>query len=239
MSTIFLLVKFFREEDHANQFIEGKIRCNTLRTFKRWEESDDSARADRNEGTTGWFQPGQVQSVINDMDISADLAEPMQIQMNWLDDLYLFCTHAVHTGDLDMAAMSNENIEELRRQFLVPDGCLEFGEYAVVVTDVTELVRRIHAAAQAQGYRLIARKRVDYYDPASFHGGFDGIDAALSKQDRQSYQREFRFVIDAGLSDDDLPLTLDVGDLSDITMPLRSNELNGPKLLGGDLRLSE
>ena len=37
----------------------------------------------------------------------------------------------------------------------------------------------------------------------------------------------------------DYPLTLEIGDLRDIAMPVRSGELNGPKLLGGDLKLPE
>ena len=237
MSAVFMLVKFFSEEGHATQFVDGKIRCNTVRTFKKWEESDVSGRSDRNEGTSAWLQPGLVQVVINGMDFSGDLAEPMQIQMDWIDDLYLFCMHAVHTGDLDTTTLSNENIEELRQEMSIQEACFEFGDYAVVVTNVNEFVRRMRATAQANGYRF-DRNSVKYYDPETFHGSFDGIEAAFSKQRRQSYQREFRFVIDAGARGD-CPLTLEIGDLSDITMPVRSGELNGPKLLGGDLKLPE
>ena len=237
MNVVLMLVKFFSEEEHATQFVDGKIRCNTVRTFKKWENSDGSGRADRNEGTSAWLQPGQVQVVINGMDMSADLAEPTQLQMDWLSDLHLFCMHAVHTGDLDTTKLSNENIEELRRAMSIPEGCFEFGDYAVVVTDVNEFIRRIRATAQAEGYGF-GRGLVKYYDPETFHGSFDGIEAAFSKQRRQSYQREFRFVINAGARGD-CPLTLEIGDLSDITMPVRSGELNGPKLLGGNLRLPE
>ena len=231
------MVKFFSKPEHAAQFIAGKVRCNTVRTFKKWEERDGSGRADRNEGTSAWLQPGDVQVVINGMDISADLAEPMQVQMDWLNDLYLFCTHAVHTGNLDPTALSNENIEELRRQLVVPEKCFEFGDYAVVISDVNQFIRRMQGAAQAEGYGF-GRRLVAYYDPETFHGSFDGIEAAFSKQQRQSYQREFRLVIAAG-SRGDCPLTLELGDLSDITMPLHSVELNGPKLLGGDLRIPD
>ena len=54
---------------------------------------------------------------------------------------------------------------------------------------------------------------------------------------RQSYQREFRFLLDSGLPGD-CPLILEIGDISDITLQLKSTELNGEKLLGGKLRLA-
>ena len=64
------------------------------------EGSDDSGRADQNEGTTLWLEPGSVNIVLNDMDLSNDLAGPLQIQMDWLNYLHLFCMHAAHTGSL-------------------------------------------------------------------------------------------------------------------------------------------
>ena len=87
------------------------------------EGSDDSGRADQNEGTTLWLQPGSVNIVLNDMDLSNDLAGPLQIQMDWLNYLHLFCMHAAHTGALDVDALSNENIEVLRQELLVPVDC--------------------------------------------------------------------------------------------------------------------
>ena len=230
MSVVMLLVKFFSEEDHAAKFVAGKIYCNTLLTFKKREDDKRSGRASRNEGTTIWLQPRLAQVEINGIDISDDLAEPMQVQMNWLNDLHVFCMHAVHTGDLDTTTLSNENIEDLRRALMIPEGCFDLGEYAVVITDVNEFVRRMRAAATAKGYRF-ARGLVKYYDPETFHGHFDGIESVFSKQNQQSYQREFRFVIDDGTAGD-RSMTLEIGDLSDITMPLRAHELNGPKLLG-------
>ena len=87
------------------------------------EGSDDSGRADQNEGTTLWLEPGSVNIVLNDMDLSNDLAGPLQIQMDWLNYLHLFCMHAAHTGALDVDALSNENIEVLRQELLVPVDC--------------------------------------------------------------------------------------------------------------------
>ena len=77
---------------------------------------------------------------------------------------------------------------------------------------------------------------VEYYDPETFHGSFEDVQALFRKQQRDSYQREFRFVINAGLRGD-LPLWLDVGPISDITLRLDASELNGEKLLGGKMEI--
>ena len=237
MSVIFFLVKFFDNEVHASDFVEGKVYANTLATFKALEGIDDSGRADRHEGTIAWLQPGQGRLEINGMDISDDLAGPMQLQKSWLDHLHLFCLHAVHSGSLDMAKVSNENIEEVRRQLIIPDECRAFGKHAVVVNDVPEFVRRMEAAAQGKGYR-IARGLVRYYDPESFHGNFREVESIFHKQDRHSYQREYRFVIDKGLVSAS-HLILEIGDISDITQRFDSAELNTEEFLGGDLAVPE
>ncbi len=237
MSVILFLAKFFDNEIHAKEFVRGRVYANTLAAFKVLEGTDDSGRADRHEGTVAWLQPGCGRLDINGMDITDDLAGPMQLQKSWLDHLHVFCLHAAHSGSLDLAKVSNENIEELRQQLIIPDECLALGKHAVVVKNIPLFIRRMEAAAQANNYR-IARGLVRYYDPESFHGDFRDVESIFHKQDRHSYQREFRFVIDMGLVTN-APLILEIGDISDITQRFDSAELNTKKFLGGEMALSE
>ena len=237
MSVIFFLVKFFDSEAYAQDFVEGKIYANTLATFKALEGIDGSGRADRHEGTIAWLQPGQGRAEINGMDITNDLAGPMQLQRSWLDHLNVFCLHAAHNGNLDIAKVSNENIEELRRQLTIPDECFALGRLAVVVTDVPEFIGRIEAAAKDKGYRM-ARGLVRYYAPELFHGNFRDVESVFHKQDRHSYQREFRFVFDRRLVSA-APMTLEIGDISDITQRIESAELNSRAFLGGEVAVPE
>ena len=241
MNTIFFLVKFFREVNHVADFIDGKIFCNTVSTFKKIEGNGDLGRGDKNEWTNVWLQPGSARVEINGIDLTEDLAGPLQVQMNWLDYLHVFCMHAVHTGDLDLANLSNESMEVLRRELMIPDDCLKLGDYAVVVKDVAGFIERMRAGAIAKGYRF-ARRVVNYYDPETFHGSFGDlnhdIEPVFWKQKRHGYQREFRFVIDSG-SLSDCPLVLEIGDLSDITWQLGAVELSGPAFLGGDMAFPE
>ena len=231
----FMLVKFFERQTYAADFVSGKLFCNTVASFKAREDPENSGRVDRNEGTIAWLQPGQGRFELNGIDLTPDLAEPLQIQRRWLDYLHLFCMHAVHAGTFNLANLSNENIEDFRRALLIPDRCRELGGHAVVVTNIREFVARMKTATQLRNYRM-SRGLVEYYDPETFHGSFENVQALFRKQQQDSYQREFRFVIDAGLRGGS-PLWLDIGSISDITIKLDASELNGEKLLGGNMKI--
>ena len=227
---VFFLVKFFKKENDAKDFVRGRVRAGTLSSFKKREERVD-LRMDKNEGTLAWLQPGKVQIVVNDMDMSGDLAGPAQIQPRWLDHINVFCVHAAHSGDLDLASLSN--IEPLRQELMVPDKCLALGKYAVVVKDVREFINRMKSSAQAKGYGITSRL-VNYYNPATFHGWFrnGSVESVFWKQDKYRDQREYRFAINRDLSSEH-PLYMEIGDIGDITLQFKSTELNGKKFLGG------
>ena len=84
----------------------------------------------------------------------------------------------------------------------------------------------------------IARGLVRYYDPESFHGNFSDVESIFRKQERHSYQREFRFVIDNSPVSA-APLILEIGDISDITRRFDFAELNGKEFLGGEMAMPE
>ena len=181
MKRIFFLFKFFDNPDHADDFVRGRIFANSLSRFKQIEGDDRSGRMDRNEGTSAWFQPDKGgRLVINGMDISDDLAGPLQIQMSWLNPLNIFCIHAVHSGDLNLVNLSNDNIETLRQELKFPDACLSLGKHAVIVRDMGEFRDRMRSSARENGYGF-ARGLVQYYDPETFHGHFPGIESAFHK----------------------------------------------------------
>ena len=127
------------------------------------------------------MEPGSVNIVLNDMDLSNDLAGPLQIQMDWLNYLHLFCMHAAHTGALDVDALSNENIEVLRQELLVPVDCSKLGEHAVVVKDVPGFIKRVEAAVKAKGYEGRCGL-VKYYNLETFHGSFREAESVFRKQ---------------------------------------------------------
>ena len=236
MSTIFFMVRFFNRPDYANDFVQGRIHFSRLSFFKRLEADEVLGRADRHEGTTSWLQPEQVRMVINGRDISANLAGPLQIQLNWLNHLHVHCIHAVHSGRIEVVSAVKGSIEELRRELMISTRCLSLGKYAVIVQDVRQFIDRMRAAARLRDLQ-IASRLVKYYDPDTFHGEFDGVEAAFHKRAEFAYQREYRIVLNTGTTDDS-SLVLDIGDISDITLQMDAEELNGPRLLGGQLEIA-
>ena len=101
--------------------------------------------------------------------------------MDWLNYLHVFCMHAAHTGALDVDALSNENIEVLRQELLVPVDCSKLGEYAVVVKGIAGFIKRVEAAVKAKGYEGRCGL-VKYYDPETFHGSFRETESVFRKQ---------------------------------------------------------
>ena len=232
---VIFLVKFFKKPRHADDFVHGRIFSNRLSKFKQGKDNDVSGRMDRHEGTIAWLQPGKGRVTLNGMDFSEDLAGPIQIQKEWLDHLHVYCVHACHSGNLDLSSIPNDNIEALRKELTIDDRCLPLGKYAVVIKNVPEFINRMRSSARASDYR-IAYKLVKYYDPTTFHGNFRDIESVFWKQKQFSFQREFRFVIDSRTLGN-CPLCMEIGDISDIALKLKSTELNGDKLIGGNLRL--
>ena len=165
--------------------------------------------------------------------MTSDLAGPVQAQPDWLDNLSIFCMHAIHDGGLIEAGSDGCNVEDLRQQLLVPERCRQLGQYAVVIHDVHEFMRRFGAAITGSGYQAWSHL-VRYYDPAVFHGTFEGIEPVFRKQNQYSYQREYRFAIDTG-SIGTNAISLDIGDIRDITWQCTPHDLNGPSFLGGEL----
>lgn len=235
---ILFLVKFVNKVEHVEDLLDGKLFAQRLAWFKRRESTDEVGRLDRHEGTSVWHQPGQIRLVINDWDLTPDLAGPVQMQPNWLDHLNVFCMHAVHA---DQAAFDRatsgalEDMEHLRRRLLIPERCIKLGAHAVIVTDISEFMRRFGNAVASNGYRAWSHL-VRYYDPASFHGQFDGIDPVFRKRIAYSYQREYRFAIWTRTTGNN-PIKLDIGDIRDITVRFNSADLNREAILRSEMRI--
>ena len=231
---ILFLVKFFEKEKHADAFIAGSVHAKKLSYFQEKDEQENFNRSDKHEGIIGWLQPGRGQLVINGMDITGDLAGPIEMQRTWLGDRYVFCVYAACSGNIDLRDSSAENIEALRRQLRIHKDCYRLGEYAVIVKNVPEFISRIQKGAGLKQCR-ISHGSVEYYNPATFHGQFTDEQALFRKHDGYKHHQEHRFIIDSPDRGDDF-ITLDIGDISDIAMECDTKKIN-QVLLGGTIEI--
>lgn len=231
---IFFLVKFLSAE-RVEGLLRGRLYAKRLSSFKQSEDRTSAGRLDRYEGTSSWMQPGSHHLELNGWNMTPDLAGPTQIQPDWFNHLNVFCLHAVHADGLGLDRAVGGDVEDLQQRLMIPERCFELGEHAVVITDVPEFMRRFGTALKTHRYRGWSHL-VRYYDPSIFHGHFEGIDAVFRKRSEYSYQREYRFAIDTGTTDD-AALHLDIGDIRDITKRFRSEELNGEQFLGGTIQV--
>ena len=226
---ILFLVKFLDEEDHVRDLLDGKIYANRLCWFTRMEDRDASGRQDRHEGAVAWHQPDRTNVAINGFNMTPDLAGPVGMHWNWLNHLNIFCTYAGRLADVKSEHIPYEIPYELRSQLAIPERCLSLGQYAVVLKDVPEFIRRVGETAKSRRCGMWYG-RVKYYNPDTYHGNHFNIDAVFQKQDRHGYQSEFRFVIDTQ-TDGDEPIILEIGDIRDIAVEFRTSKLN-EELLG-------
>lgn len=218
---IFFLCKFFGNASHASDFMNGRLYANKLSYFKSLEEPYQ-ARSDPHEGIAWWGQPGMIKVEINGHDLSDDLAAPVSISLNRLRESNVVCMHAGHLED--SSAPPPEDLEQVRERLLIPEECKKFGQIAVVIKNVPELLNRIRIAAHSRGYG-VAWALVKYYDPITFHGSFPGISGAFWKQAGFRSEREYRIVFETGSIGDE-PAILDIGPIEDIAMLSTIDEIN-------------
>ncbi|MAS23942.1 MAG: hypothetical protein CMI08_10075 [Oceanospirillaceae bacterium] len=219
--TIFFFVKVFDKKEYAEDFIKGKLFSNRLSFFRKYEEDESANRGDKHEGVVGWHQSDQIRLKINGRVIT-DLAGPVMTQMNWHDHLNVFCIYAAHSGEFE--EISEETIDDFKKQISIPEECKNLGEYAVIVTNVTKFIERVKAAVRSNNYELNAGL-VEYYDPTRFNGSFSEVESIFRKREEYKHQKEYRFSFDTGIAGTD-PLILNIGDISDITMQCKVCEIN-------------
>jgi hypothetical protein len=96
MKQIWLLVKFFSEEKHADDFLEGKLFLNRLSFFRKQEKECSDGRSDTTEAIKMWLQPFDVQMSLSVPGIGTakitpkDLAAPVSFAYTNADYLHVF-----------------------------------------------------------------------------------------------------------------------------------------------------
>ena len=215
--TIPLLMKIVCSKDRAEQVLDGKLYCNTLRYLRD--------RFDKYEGTVALTGEMEVRRGDDVLKLSRDdLVEPPTMSFNFVSDTNVYSMFAW------VLPSDGENFQfdpgsQLGR---LEDLEQTFGEYAVVIVRVREFLRRVESAARDRG--VYGSGIVEYVEPkfgdSTRPPVTDGEKLRLAFQKRRKFagEREFRFAI---LPDDEPagPIILNIGDIRDIARLLRVRDI--------------
>ncbi|HEX8964354.1 MAG TPA: hypothetical protein VF801_15225 [Rhodocyclaceae bacterium] len=237
---IYLLIKIFDKEEHADAFLhQGEMFCRTIGEFRR--TFDDESRGDKYEGVTDWHQPGQVKLTISYKDGEGidhsinidekDLAGPVVIQRSGFDSLNVFCMYAIKIDDCEETYETEEERlnaverinDSLKRQSHIDEKLSALGDFAVIVYRISEFIDKVKEAAANIGAECVDNL-VEYYDPETFNGSFDDLEAVFRKRDGYAHQNEYRFAF--LLPEPEGTKTIRIGSLIDMAIKLPTKEIN-------------
>ena len=204
---VFALLKIGKKE-HIESFQKGEMYFNTLQYFRYLEEEQSNCQGDKYEGYSELFQPDMGTLEINGKEIK-DISGPIMISLGLENQKNIFCMYSI--------IFEKEKREVLK----INPKNFSFGEYSLIVRDVDEFLRRVCRACDG---RELEYGFVEYVDINKFHGQY----GPFKKPKKYSYQNELRFVLkNSSLK----PFILKIGDISDITVIIKTSELNSTQFL--------
>jgi hypothetical protein len=225
-------IKFFETERYADQFLAGALHLNTLAYFKgrESENSERNGRFDATEAVSMWWQPYDLRIKLDAPGLEPvkiskdDLAGPVSISRTYHDHVHVLCLYAVQISNFEILdGKIKGKTEELSRDLTIDPRCFELGEHAVVINPV-KFRERLRATLRNQG-RLFKSGFVNYYDDSTFHGTIPEAEIPFWKQKRFSFQREYRVCVYPRVRID-LPITIQVGDLSSFCAKMPASEVH-------------
>lgn len=226
MSTIFAFVKLFENRGYAENFVNGKLFMNTIRSFKEYKDESGELRGDEYEGIVALYQPDKVGEIkFGGHTIAAsDLAAPMPIVVrgNHLLDHNVFCICSLNSRGHD--TVSAETLSEFKRTLELHESCFGLGKFCVVILNASEFIERCKSAVEKLNFNGNLGL-VDYFNEHEFHGNMPEDKLGYQKRSLFSNQCEYRIKIDTNRSIPGIYF-LDVGDLSDIAVITTPQEFN-------------
>ncbi|WP_196140158.1 hypothetical protein [Aliikangiella sp. G2MR2-5] len=224
MATIFAFVKIFENREFAEDFINGKLFMNTIRSFKEYRDESGELRGDTFEGIAAHYQPDKLGEIkIGDITIPpSDLASPVVVHGNDFLDHNVFCIYSLNSRGHD--SVSSKTIDDFKKTLALHESCFGLGKYCVIIINSSEFISRCSDAIKA--LNLDGRMGlVDYFDEHTFHGNMPQEELGFHKRSIFKEQREYRIKIDTR-RDTPGPYFLEVGDLSDIAILTTPQEFN-------------
>lgn len=235
---VLCLIKIFDNEAYADAFINhGEMFCRTLTGFKNID--DEVFRGDRFEGVTDWFQSKNVSMNVSYKDNHGvkysfpvdDLVGPVVLQSSHLSRLNAYCMYAMispeycesYETEQERVHAINKINKLLNDNVSLSDEVIKLGGFAVVVYRVGDFILKVKNMSDASGFSMW-NGLVNYYNPDSFHGSFDGIKAVFNKRSIYEHQSEYRFVFDIKQNANDKLFS--IGSLNGLAFKIPTNRIN-------------
>ena len=221
-----LLLKAYSNVKYANEFLDGKLPCETLASHRE---------RDAEEGTAFVSRSDLSAMTINAVDITNDVVS-VTSKSNAAFFVNVFCMYS-WTPPFDDATKERVILDkesQIGSLRTLADG---YGEHAVVIHRIPSFIRRLRAAFSAPHNRIhVARSGLVKYNlynriPATYK---DALEMAFHKSPSFASEQEYRF---AFIPNRESPgvFALDMGNIRDIATlyPTRqlydSIEINGSK----------
>ena len=217
MRKIFLLTRTFQEKDYAEAFLGGQIRAETLAYYRCTE---DQARGDPKEGIYEFGKDWKITLRVRGYahSLSWDAGDRMKLQH---DRANILCTTASYI-DTEWAVPHDRYEEVLDRYMRIREEVKKFGDFAVIVHQWPKFLDRAYSAAEKAGLGFD-------YDLVDYSGRPPHLTTKhfiFCKSNEYMHEREFRLAFFSPQKVE-CPLTLEIGDLSDIASLVRTQDING------------
>lgn len=208
MSYGVILAKILPQK-YVDDFLDGNMYMNTDAYFVTVDQSD-VLRADAHEGVDeAWqFKQISIQDRFGNWTPIGGAQSPLMYRYGDNESRNLLCLY-MFTNKPD---------------FKFDDRNIDFGDAAVIISDLKEFLRRFKIAARDAGKQLL-HGPVQYVNKRDHHGQM----GAFRKFSDYEYQSEFRLVLVGEKGETPNPITFSIGDIRDIVIVRPSNQL--PSLL--------
>lgn len=192
---------------HAKDFQNGNMFMNALQTFKDIEDKGNEMTQDYLEGMKHVVQA-------NEFDFVADSSGTPVLSTEHM-------IGGIHRPDKEAQFQKIICLFELKldsdKQDIQPidQRILDFGDTFIMITDFKEFCRRFEVAIRNSSdiEPPVYFHNIKYYDPMSYTGGLN----VFYKRESYSWQNEWRIALKLK-EKNTCPYTLNIGDLSDITI---------------------
>lgn len=206
------LIKF-QNAERISRLQQGKLYAKTLDYYRNLEiTTGDSQIGDTYEGVFPIFD-GEIEILGNGIKLPLKNQKILTKASNYP----VFC----------MCCFKGQ--ERISFNEIQKEKFLNFGDTALIITNSKELEKRVILAAEKKGYKAIFGK-VNYYSNDYNETGVikalckDINNVAFFKRDTYAYQQEARFLFVTDQNPVD-HIELDIGDISDISITIPTNQL--------------